>query len=34
MVVDLPDPEEPTKAVTVPGSARNEMSRKTSFFPS
>ena len=28
MVVDLPDPDEPTRAVTVPGSERNEISRR------
>ncbi len=31
MVVDLPDPEEPTSAVTVSGSASNETSWSTGF---
>ena len=32
MVVDLPEPEEPTSAVTVPGSAWKEMSCSTVAF--
>ena len=34
MVVDFPEPDEPTSAVTVPGSARNETSCRTSCVPS
>ena len=29
MIVDLPEPDEPTSAVTVPGSATNETSCST-----
>ena len=34
MVVDFPEPDEPTNAVTVPGSARKEISRNTWCVPS
>ena len=31
MIVDLPEPDEPTSAVTVPGSARKLMPCSTGF---
>ena len=31
MMVDLPEPDGPTSAVTVPGSERNETSCSTAF---
>ena len=34
VIVDFPAPEDPTRAVTVPGNAWNEMSCKTVFVRS
>ena len=34
MMVDLPEPDDPTSAVTVPGCAWNEMSCSTVLFAS